>query len=177
MEAGTPGEAKLKAMIARFVPVEIKVDVSHLPPNELAALHKMVEAATLFDTLFLRQSAPQNEALLAQLVRDASPLSRARLHYFRINAGAWSRLDERAPFLPGVREKPAVVRTALGYHLVALDRVDEAMPPLEDALKLDPYCTPAHYRLAQALETLERPEIAQRYLREAARLEAEQLNR
>ncbi|ACB75501.1 dipeptidyl-peptidase 3 family protein [Opitutus terrae] len=106
-ETAAPNLDQLRAMTARFVPVEIKVDVSHLPPNELAALQKMVEAAKLFDALFLRQAAPQNEALLAQLVRDASPLGRARLHYFRINAGAWSRLDEQTAFLPGVSEKPA----------------------------------------------------------------------
>lgn len=106
-ETAAPNLDQLRAMTARFVPVEIKVDVSHLPPNELAALHKMVEAAKIFDALFLRQSAPQNETLLSQLVRDASLLGRARLHYFRINAGAWSRLDEQTPFLPGVGEKPA----------------------------------------------------------------------
>src|SRR4029450_6624613 len=35
-----------------------------------------------------------------------SLVGRARLHYFLINKGPWSRLDENAPFLPGVREKP-----------------------------------------------------------------------
>jgi hypothetical protein len=65
-----------------------------------------VEAAEIFDALFLRQVAPLNESLLAQLVRDESPLGRARLHYFRLNAGPWSRLDEDAPFLAGVGEKP-----------------------------------------------------------------------
>lgn len=102
----TPDLEQLKAMTARFVPVEIAVDVSHLPANERAALNKMVEAAKIFDALFLRQTAPLNETLLAQLVRDESPLGRARLHYFRLNAGPWSRLDEDAPFLPGVGEKP-----------------------------------------------------------------------
>lgn len=98
--------AALQTMAARFVPVEIRVDVSHLPANEREALARMVEAAKIFDGLFLRQSAPLNETVLGELVCDASPLGRARLHYFRLNAGPWSRLDHNAAFLPGVGAKP-----------------------------------------------------------------------
>lgn len=101
-----PDEAGLKAMTARFVPVEIKVDLSTLPPNERVALGKMIEAAKIFDALFLRQSAPLNEALLSELARDDTALGRARLHYFLLNAGPWSRLDENVPFIPGVGRKP-----------------------------------------------------------------------
>lgn len=104
--SATPTVDQLEAMAARFVPVEISVDTSTLPANEKLALAKMIEAAKIFDALFLRQSAPQNETLLAQLVRDRSPLGRARLHYFSLNAGPWSRLDEDAPFLAGVGKKP-----------------------------------------------------------------------
>ncbi len=102
-----PDEAQLKALTARFVPVEIKADVSKLPANEQLALRKIVDAAKIFDAIFLRQVAPLNETYLAELVRDDSPLGRARLHYFRLNAGPWSRLDKDKPFLPGVGPKPA----------------------------------------------------------------------
>src|SRR5258708_5035063 len=105
-EAALPDLAELQKMTARFVPVEIKVDVSKLPPNEGIALKKMVEAAKIFDALFLRQSAPLNETVLNELVRDESPLGRARLHYFRLNGGPWSRLDGNRPFIPGVGTKP-----------------------------------------------------------------------
>src|SRR5580765_2245339 len=40
-----PDEAQLKALTARFVPVEIKADVSKLPANEQLALRKIVDAA------------------------------------------------------------------------------------------------------------------------------------
>jgi hypothetical protein len=104
--AALPDEARLKALTARFVPVDIKVDTSALPANEKLALAKMVEAAKIIDALFLRQVAPLNETYFRQLVRDTSPLGRARLHYFSLNAGAWSRLDANSPFLPGVGPKP-----------------------------------------------------------------------
>ena len=101
-----PDEAKLKQMTARFAPVDIKVDTSNLPANEQLALHELIDAAKIIDALFLRQVAPLNPTYLSALIRDDSPLGRARLHYFSINAGPWSRLDENAPFLPGVGPKP-----------------------------------------------------------------------
>src|SRR6478735_157998 len=104
--ATLPDEAALKAMTARFAPVTLTVDTSALPANEKLALAKLVEAAKIIDALFIRQSAPLNETYLAELVRDTSPLGRARLHYFSLNAGAWSRLDSHVPFLPGVGPKP-----------------------------------------------------------------------
>lgn len=105
-EAPLPSEAELRAMTARFAPVEIKVDTSALPANEKLALAKMVEAAKIYDAIFYRQVAPLNPTYLAQLVTDTSPLGRARLDYFVLNKGPWSRLDENRVFLPGVGAKP-----------------------------------------------------------------------
>ncbi len=105
-EAPLPNLAELRAMTARFAPVEVKVDTSALPANEKLALARMVEAARIMDTLFLRQVAPSNETTLQRLLDDESPLGAARLRYFRINKGPWSRLDEGHAFVPGVGPKP-----------------------------------------------------------------------
>lgn len=101
-----PSHAELTRMIARFAPVEIGADLSSLPDTERAALTKLVEAARLMDGLFLQQVWAGNAALLVELAGDDSPLGRARLHYFLINKGPWSRLDHDAPFVPGVPAKP-----------------------------------------------------------------------
>jgi len=98
---------KLETMAARFAPVDLTANVSKLPDNERRALAKMVEAAKVFDALFLRQVWDGNETLLLDLVRDGSPLGRARLHYFVINKGPWSRLDHNEAFIAGVPPKPA----------------------------------------------------------------------
>jgi hypothetical protein len=105
-EPSIPNEVQLKALTARFTPVKIEADTSHLPANERVALRKMVEAAKIFDAIFLRQVSALNTTYLAKLVRDDSSLGRARLHYFSLNAGPWSLLDEDAPFLPDVGPKP-----------------------------------------------------------------------
>ena len=93
-------------MTARFAPVDLTADISSLPPNERQALAKLIEAAKVFDSLFLRQVWAGNEPLLLTLVRDSSDLGRARLHYFLINKGPWSRIDDNEPFVPGAPPKP-----------------------------------------------------------------------
>jgi hypothetical protein len=105
-EAPMPDLANLQSMTARFAPVDITADISRLPAAEQKALAKLAEAAGIMDTLFLRQVWAGNENMLQQLKKDASPLGRARLHYFLINKGPWSRLDENAPFIPGAPHKP-----------------------------------------------------------------------
>jgi hypothetical protein len=102
----SPDAARLSAMAARFAPVEIGADIARLPASERKALGLMVDAARIMDALFLRQSWAGNDALLMELVGDSSPRGRARLHYFMINKGPWSRLDGNAPFVPGVPPKP-----------------------------------------------------------------------
>ncbi|HEX8556860.1 MAG TPA: hypothetical protein VF668_02095 [Pyrinomonadaceae bacterium] len=100
--------AELNARIRRFAPTVITADTSRLSAGDRRALAKIIEAARLFDPLFLRQVWSGNVALQSRLEADTTPLGRARLHYFRINDGPWSQLDENVAFLPGVpREKPA----------------------------------------------------------------------
>src|SRR5947209_6592506 len=65
-----PSSSELRQMTARFAPVEIGADVSALPPAERAALGKLVDAARIMDTLYLRQVWAGNETLLLQLMAD-----------------------------------------------------------------------------------------------------------
>jgi hypothetical protein len=99
--------AELEAKIRRFAPTVVTADTSRLNAGDRRALSKIVEAARLLDPLFLRQVWSGNVALQRKLEADKSPLGRARLHYFQLNDGPWSQLDENVAFLPNVpREKP-----------------------------------------------------------------------
>ncbi len=108
-----PDLPQLQRMTARFAPVDIGADIVALPANERQALERLVQAGRVMDGIFLRQVWGGNTALLADLAADPSPLGRARLHYFLINKGPWSRLDHDAPFLPGV---PAVKPDAANFY-------------------------------------------------------------
>lgn len=96
------GSVPLPDKIKRFVPAPMTGDVSHLSPGDRKALARLVECARLFDTLYLRQEWSGNAGLLARLEADQSPEGQERLHYFRMNMGPWSRLDQDEPFVDGV---------------------------------------------------------------------------
>ncbi|HVF66703.1 MAG TPA: hypothetical protein VM914_03515, partial [Pyrinomonadaceae bacterium] len=100
--------AELNGKIRRFAPTVVTADTSALSAQDRRALAKVIEAAKLLDPLFIRQVWSGNVALRQRLEADRTPLGRARLHYFMLNDGPWSQLDENVAFLEGVpREKPA----------------------------------------------------------------------
>ena len=101
-----PVTVRLHQMAARFAPVEIRVDLSGLPAGERRALASLIKAARITDALFMRQMWAGNEAMLLQLMEDTTPLGRARLDYFLINRGPWSRLDDNEIFIPDAPPKP-----------------------------------------------------------------------
>ena len=89
-----------------YAPVEIGADIAGLPASERAALARIVDAARVMDAIFLEQVWPGNPTLLMALGDDRSPAGRARLDYFLVNKGPWSRLENDRPFVPGVPPKP-----------------------------------------------------------------------
>jgi hypothetical protein len=121
-EAPMPDLAKLNAMTARFSPVEISADISRLPAGERRALANLVQAGWMMDAIFFRQVWAGNESMLLDLFRDESALGRARLNYFLINKGPWSRLDANMAFIPGAPQKPA------GANFYPADSSKEQMP-------------------------------------------------
>src|SRR4051795_511631 len=104
--SAAPDTQKLQQMAARFAPTDITADLSKMSDADRRVLAKLVEAAKIVDALFLRQAWAGNESMLMDLARDQSAEGRARLHYFLINKGPWSRLDHNAPFVPGAPAKP-----------------------------------------------------------------------
>ena len=123
---------ELLARTARFAPVDLTADISGLAPNERQALARLVEAARVFDALFLRQVWAGNETMLLSLLRDATDLGRARLRYFLLNKGPWSRLDDDEPFVPGAPAKPPQANYyAAGATKEEVEAWLETLPPAE----------------------------------------------
>jgi len=102
-----PSGSPLSAKIRQYAPTQLTADTSHLSEDDRKALDKLIEAAKLFDPLFLRQVWSGNDALKKRLEGDTSPEGRERFHYFMINKGPWSRNEKNQPFIDGVpHEKP-----------------------------------------------------------------------
>ena len=101
------GDPELAKKIARFAPTVLTANTARLSAKDKLALKKIIEAAKLLDPLFLRQVWSGNAELEKRLLADKTPAGRQRLHYFYINDGPWSRLDDNEPFIDGVpKEKP-----------------------------------------------------------------------
>jgi len=103
--AAIPDLAELNRMIARFAPAEIRADASQLALGDQKALQKLLEAARVIDDIFITQLWSGNAALRDKLAKDTSPLGQARTHYFNLNKGPWSDLDDHEAFVPGVPAK------------------------------------------------------------------------
>jgi hypothetical protein len=97
--AAAADTADLNARIGRFAPVEIAADISALQPGDVEALAEMLRAAEIMDGLFLEQVWSGNTGTMVKLASDRTPRGQAELHYFLINKGPWSRLDDDEPFL------------------------------------------------------------------------------
>ena len=133
-ETRVPDSQTLQQMTARFAPTEITADLSKLSDADRRVLGKLVEASKIVDGLFLRQAWAGNDAMLADLARDQSAEGRARLHYFLINKGPWSRLDHDAPFVPGAPAKPAGANYyPEGATKAELERWIQSLPEAERA--------------------------------------------
>ena len=100
--SGAPDLAQLQKMSARFAPTPIRVDVSKLSAGDRNALVKLIEASRILNEVFMHQYWSGDVALYEKLQRDTTPLGKARLHYFWLNKGPWSNIDDDAPFIPGV---------------------------------------------------------------------------
>lgn len=94
--------AQLEKMSGRFAATPIRVETTNLSSGDRQALVKLIEAARVVDHIFLQQRWSGNLGMYARLQSDETPLGRARLHYFWINKGPWSDIDEYRAFLPGV---------------------------------------------------------------------------
>ena len=133
-EAVVPNTQALQQMAARFAPTDISADLSKLSDVDRRVLAKLVEASKIVDALFLRQAWAGNAAMLVDLVRDQSPEGRARLHYFLINKGPWSRIDHNAPFVPGAPAKPVGANYyPEGASKADLERWIQSLPEAERA--------------------------------------------
>jgi len=129
-----PEETKLATMTARFAPTEITADLSRLSAAERQILTKLVQASQVMDTIYLRQVWAGNDAMLADLMKDASPVGRARLHYFQINKGPWSRLDHNEPFIAGAPAKPEGANFyPVGSTKANMEQWIASLPPAERA--------------------------------------------
>ncbi len=100
-----PDLSQLEKMTARFQPTELRADVSKLRAGDRKALVKLIEASRILNDIFMKQLWSGNPTLYEKFRHDTTPLGKARFHYFWINKGPWSDIDDHTAFLPDVPAK------------------------------------------------------------------------
>src|SRR5438132_11137941 len=117
--ATIPDLSQLQNMIRRVAPTTLRAVTSRLSAGDRQAMTKIVEAARIFDEIFTKQLWSGDLALYAKLQKDTSPLGKARLHYFWINKGPWSDIDDYKAFLPGVPPRKLMV---VSFYIAAMTK-------------------------------------------------------
>ncbi|MGZ4812712.1 MAG: hypothetical protein ACXVZI_08075, partial [Terriglobales bacterium] len=97
-----PDLTQLDRMAARFATTPLRVETSRLSSGDRQALVKLIQAARILNSIYMNQLWSGDLALYQKLQADKTALGQARLHYFWINKGPWSDLDEFRAFIPGV---------------------------------------------------------------------------
>ncbi len=85
--------------LAKLAPVELKCDLSMLPPSEYQTLTRLIEAARIIDYLFLLQVSPDNPKLENELASTLNTPDSVYYLLFKVMFGPWNRLDNNHPFL------------------------------------------------------------------------------
>src|SRR5215467_11812655 len=101
-KSSLPDLARLKEMAGRFAPTPLHVDRRGLSAGDAAALAKLIAAGQIVNHLFMQQIWSRNLEIYQSLQGDKSPLGLERLHYFWMNKGPWSEIDDHAAFIPTV---------------------------------------------------------------------------
>jgi len=86
--------------MAKYTPVTLAADTGGLTASERRMLPLLIDAARAMHEVFWIQSYGSRDSLLSSITNP-----RAR-EFAVINVGPWDRLDDNAPFLPGVGPKP-----------------------------------------------------------------------
>ncbi|HET9480799.1 MAG TPA: Zn-dependent hydrolase [Candidatus Polarisedimenticolia bacterium] len=95
------GVSRIDAKPDKYARVDLSSDLSGLSGSEKTMIPMLMEAAREMDELFWLQAYGDREPLLASI---ADPDVR---HFVEINYGPWDRLENDAPFVPGVGARPA----------------------------------------------------------------------
>ncbi|MBA2687765.1 MAG: Zn-dependent hydrolase [Gemmatimonadaceae bacterium] len=91
----------IQANLGKYHVVKLQADTNALTPNERRMLPLLKEAARAMDEAFWMESYGDRNTLLAGIT-DSTMKRVVELNY-----GPWDRLDDNAPFVPGVGLKPA----------------------------------------------------------------------
>src|SRR6266550_894506 len=92
--------ATIADRIAKYTTVPLVADTTALTPKERQMIPLLIQAAQAMDPIYWMQTYGSRDSLLATVTDSALG------KFIDINYGSWDRLDNNAPFVPGVGTRP-----------------------------------------------------------------------
>ncbi len=89
----------LAARLAKYKPVKMPFDSSHLSDREKQMVAKLVDAAGLLDCIFWRQSDPEGLKLYLSLANSTDPKDQMLRELLKINGSRFDQIDDEKPFV------------------------------------------------------------------------------
>ncbi len=90
---------ELAAELAKFKPVKIHFDQSHLTDRGKQMVAKLVDAAGLLDSIYWRQSDPEGLKLYLALADSKDPQNQMIRELLKINGGRFLQIEDNKPFI------------------------------------------------------------------------------
>jgi hypothetical protein len=90
---------ELAAELAKFKPVKIHFDPSHLSEREKQMVAKLVDAAGLLDCIYWRQSDPEGLKLYVSLADSKNSQNQMIRELLKINGGRFLEIENDKPFI------------------------------------------------------------------------------
>jgi hypothetical protein len=89
----------LEKELAKFKPVRMPFDSSHLTAREQQMVGKLVEACQDLESIYWRQSDPEGLKLYQSLAGSRAPKDIALRRFLRINGSRFDLINDNAPFV------------------------------------------------------------------------------
>jgi hypothetical protein len=89
----------LEKELAKFKPVRMPFDSSHLTAREQQMVAKLVEACQDLESIYWRQSDPEGLKLYQSLAGSRAPKDIALRRFLRINGSRFDLINDNAPFV------------------------------------------------------------------------------
>jgi len=89
----------LEKELAKFKPVRMLFDSSHLTAREQQMVGKLVEACQALESIYWRQSDPEGLKLYQSLAGSRAPKDVALRRFLRINGSRFDLINDNAPFV------------------------------------------------------------------------------
>jgi Peptidase family M49 len=120
--------------LAKFKPVRMPFDASHLTAREQQMVAKLVEACQYLESIYWRQSDPEGLKLYQTLAGSHAPKDIALRRFLRINGSRFDLINNNAPFVGTAPWPPGRALFPADLTHEEFDRYIAAHPEQKNAL-------------------------------------------